>query len=328
MVTTKKYKINYNDFIKDRIFGEILGYRIVALKDFSDVKKGDNGGYILKEENLSHEGDCWIYNNAIATDDSSVSQNAKVYDNAVVQEHGRVSGYAEIHGESEVNENALVTDYACLQDLSCASGYCIIYGNAILKGASVVSDFASVHGKAIIENNASISGHTEIVDAIISENVWIDSDLYIDGNIRINYDLNGSGDIINHEDRLLVIENRLDARPVYMSEFNIYGGGRFSVNLAIYINGCEGLGYEGCSNDIKGTIWVDEDGQIRFNCTTIKEFIIDAINYKNNDITPEYAKNYIRAFNSLTDFFSSKCDYIDKSWRDYINDFIKIYNGK
>ena len=51
-------------------------HRIEALKDFGDVKAGDKGGWIEKEENLSHQGDAWVYGNA------QVSGNAKVYDNA------------------------------------------------------------------------------------------------------------------------------------------------------------------------------------------------------------------------------------------------------
>ncbi|WP_375623495.1 MULTISPECIES: hypothetical protein [unclassified Bartonella] len=35
-------------------------YRIRALKNFGDVKKGDLGGWVESEENLSHEDDCWI----------------------------------------------------------------------------------------------------------------------------------------------------------------------------------------------------------------------------------------------------------------------------
>ena len=47
-------------------------HKIRALRDFNDVKAGDLGGFIEKEENLSHEGNCWVYN------------NAKVYDNAII----------------------------------------------------------------------------------------------------------------------------------------------------------------------------------------------------------------------------------------------------
>lgn len=32
--------------------------RIIALKDFSNVKKGDRGGLIKSEYNLSQEGNC------------------------------------------------------------------------------------------------------------------------------------------------------------------------------------------------------------------------------------------------------------------------------
>lgn len=39
-------------------------YRIKALKDFSDVKKGDFGGYVQQERNLAQFGNAWVYDNA------------------------------------------------------------------------------------------------------------------------------------------------------------------------------------------------------------------------------------------------------------------------
>ena len=38
----------------------VILHRIKALKDFGDVKKGDLGGWIKSEENLSQEGLCWV----------------------------------------------------------------------------------------------------------------------------------------------------------------------------------------------------------------------------------------------------------------------------
>ena len=49
-------------------------YRIKALKDFGDVKKGDIGGLIEAEKNLSQEGNAWVY------EDARVSGNARVTD--------------------------------------------------------------------------------------------------------------------------------------------------------------------------------------------------------------------------------------------------------
>ena len=60
MEVKKKFELT-NDVIE--IDGITL-HRIKALKDFSDVKSGDFGGWIEKEENLSQMGDAWVYSNA------------------------------------------------------------------------------------------------------------------------------------------------------------------------------------------------------------------------------------------------------------------------
>lgn len=56
--TMKKYELLTNDTIN--LAGRTL-YRIKALRDFGNVKKGDLGGYVEKEENLSHNGSAWVY---------------------------------------------------------------------------------------------------------------------------------------------------------------------------------------------------------------------------------------------------------------------------
>ena len=57
-------------------------HRIEALKDFGDVKAGDKGGWIEKEENLSHQGDAWVYGSAWVYGDACVSDSARVSDSA------------------------------------------------------------------------------------------------------------------------------------------------------------------------------------------------------------------------------------------------------
>ena len=64
----QKYKLLKSDFIKKD--GVIL-YRIKALIDIKTqygsiiAKKGDKGGYIKSEDNLSHEGSAWAYGGVI-----------------------------------------------------------------------------------------------------------------------------------------------------------------------------------------------------------------------------------------------------------------------
>ena len=62
---------------------EFLGrtlHRIKAVSDFGDVKAGDLGGWVEKEENLSQAGDCWVYGNAWVSGSAQVSGNARVGD--------------------------------------------------------------------------------------------------------------------------------------------------------------------------------------------------------------------------------------------------------
>ena len=49
----KKYKLTDKTI---EVEGKTL-YRIEALKDFCEIKKGDKGGFIASENNLAHEGD-------------------------------------------------------------------------------------------------------------------------------------------------------------------------------------------------------------------------------------------------------------------------------
>ncbi|MDE6150967.1 MAG: hypothetical protein K2G12_03135 [Prevotella sp.] len=71
----KKFKLA--DETKTIRSGEVL-HRIEAIKDFGDVKKGQLGGWIQRESNLSQDGNCWIY------DDAEVCQYAQVYGEAQV----------------------------------------------------------------------------------------------------------------------------------------------------------------------------------------------------------------------------------------------------
>lgn len=91
----KKYRLLVDDTIT--VSGRTL-YRIEAVRDFANVKKGDRGGYVESEENLSHEGTCWVYDNAC------------VYGNACVLDDARVSGTARVLGNVCVLGNAKISN--------------------------------------------------------------------------------------------------------------------------------------------------------------------------------------------------------------------------
>lgn len=75
----KKFELT-TEFVID-VLGRKL-FRIKALIDFGSVKAGEFGGFVEKEENLSHNGDAWVSGNAKVSGDAKVSNNACVSGNA------------------------------------------------------------------------------------------------------------------------------------------------------------------------------------------------------------------------------------------------------
>ena len=190
----KKYKLTKENI---SYFSRTL-YRIEALKDFGNVKKGDKGGYVESEYNLSQEGDCWIfdnakvygyaevYNDALVFDNAEVYGNAKVYCNAKVYGKALVYGYVEVYGNTEVYDNALVFGNAEVWGNAKVYGKALVYNNAfvydnaLIFGNAYVSDNAEVFGKAKVFGNAKVSDSAKVYnDAQVSGNAEICSDAEI-----------------------------------------------------------------------------------------------------------------------------------------------------
>ena len=102
-------------------------HRIKALRDFSNVKAGELGGWTEKESNLSHSGNCWVYNDAKVYDNAEVWGNADVYDNAKVWGDAKVCDNADVYGNAKVYGNAEVCGNAKVY------GNAEVYGDANIK---------------------------------------------------------------------------------------------------------------------------------------------------------------------------------------------------
>lgn len=125
-------------------------HRIQAIKDFGIVKKGDLGGFIEKEYNLSHDGDARVYGNARAYDDAKVCRYARVYGDALV------CGNAQVFGNAEVYGNARVYDYARVY------GNARVYDDTEVCGNAWVCDDAKVYGDAWVYGDARVYGNAEV----------------------------------------------------------------------------------------------------------------------------------------------------------------------
>ena len=161
----KKYKLS-NETIE--VNGHIL-HRIIATKDFGEVKNGDKGGFIESEDNLSHYdlcwvadeakvfGKAWVFGNAIIKNYAKVYGNTWVCDNAVVSNHARVCGHARVFGHAIVKDYAWVFDHATVKD------YAKVYDYSKVCGKAYICGYAQISGDAVIK---------KMGDYIIFLNTW------------------------------------------------------------------------------------------------------------------------------------------------------------
>lgn len=163
----KKYELakEYTKCIGDKIL-----YRIRALVDIprKNVRAGSLGGFVESEENLSHAGSCWIFD------------NAAVYEEATVIEHAEVCGLAQVYGRSRVAAHAHVGDNA------------EVNGQAFVAGNSYIAGFAHVGGWAITSGASCVFEHAEVVDSAF---IYDEAEVYgrakacgcvrLRGNVRV-----------------------------------------------------------------------------------------------------------------------------------------------
>lgn len=117
-------------------------WRIQACKNFGEIKKGDFGGLIESEDNLSHEGDCWVFEHA------KVYEYAKVYDNARVLGVSNVSDKAKIYGNAKIFGNARIYGKAQVCGDARVLGNVMIFGDTTYIGGNA-KVYHSVENKKI-----------------------------------------------------------------------------------------------------------------------------------------------------------------------------------
>lgn len=152
--------------------------RIQAIKDFSDVKTGDLGGYIENPMNLSQDDESWIYDEAIVLGSSVVKNNSKIKGFSICK-NSKVSN-------SQLNDNCYLENSDIISS--------VVYGNAIIKdgiltGTAVGNDVIiknssfskwTIYGKTTLNNiscapknieinNANLQGAYSVILLLVSE---------------------------------------------------------------------------------------------------------------------------------------------------------------
>ena len=164
-------------------------YRIKRVND------GEIGGFVEGYGNLSHEGSCFI------------SDDAKVYGGASVSGNAVLGNQAEVYGSAHV------------------SGYAAVLGNASISGEAGIMEDAYIHKDAVITGSTQVNGRVEICgDTFVNGVCLIEDGVFIDGNIDIPGDTHISGNSIIRGDGTVKGSVIHDAEIIVQSadiEFNI-----------------------------------------------------------------------------------------------------------
>ena len=119
--------------------------RIRFLRKVWEIEKGSIGGWIEREDNLSHEGDCCVL------------ENSKVF------------GHARVEGDSVTGHSCVLKDNVIVKENSFVGGTAVIGADTIISGSAMILDESQVFfylnsdsGEVNIKGNTMILGNTVI----------------------------------------------------------------------------------------------------------------------------------------------------------------------
>lgn len=172
-------------------------YRIRALKDIPrhNVLKGDIGGWVEHELNLSQFGDCWIANDARVGDDAMVradalvSHQASVFAKSYVQDDSRVRDNAIIVN-SRIDDFVLVSDMAKVFD-SHLREHLSVLGNVRIEKSYISAERSTISETVLLKDvemelrDVQILGKAIIMNSNLGSTSHSINDVMIDGEAQL-----------------------------------------------------------------------------------------------------------------------------------------------
>ncbi len=185
-------------------------HRIRALRDIPGVaKEGELGGFVQDERNLSHEGRCWISEQARVMGNAQVLHSAHVRGNVVVTGDAEVAGSAFIDQDATIKDRAYVGgrasvgEKALLCDEAIISGHALITDRARVGGSASVMGIARVRGSAVIGDDAKLYGNCTIQGSVV-----VLGDAMISGSVFLGgREIVGSNAVLTDSSHLLAFQD-------------------------------------------------------------------------------------------------------------------------
>ncbi|ELY9421887.1 hypothetical protein SLY17_000812 [Cronobacter dublinensis] len=170
--------------------------QLIALRDFADVRAGTPGGWVESTENLSQQGECWVYDhNSVVFAGAKIRGNARISQPCVIHHDAVIGDDAWIDG-AQISDGAHVSGRAMVQ-CSVVRGDCHLFGesrvlhNSLIVGAKgLTADGDSalrIYGHATVSasrvvHQAQIYGHALVTHAFIEHRAEVFENAILEGN--------------------------------------------------------------------------------------------------------------------------------------------------
>ncbi|EOL8968367.1 YdcK family protein [Cronobacter dublinensis] len=170
--------------------------QLIALRDFAGVRAGTPGGWVESTENLSQQGECWVYDhNSVVFAGAKIRGNARISQPCVIHHDAVIGDDAWIDG-AQISDGAHVSGRAMVQ-CSVVRGDCHLFGesrvlhNSLIVGAKgLTADGDSalrIYGHATVSasrvvHQAQIYGHALVTHAFIEHRAEVFENAILEGN--------------------------------------------------------------------------------------------------------------------------------------------------
>lgn len=221
----RKYELTENSLeCGGRILRQIKAVKSFYTASGEIVRWGDLGGFIESEENLSHEGGCWVASNANVFDDARVEDDAVICASSVCHGSGVIRGYALVSDHCDIGGECLISDHAkvsfskviedaricrCseIQQECVIGGYSIIIGHTRLYRCKCLGENmlnGSSYCARTFLTDTTLRGYCRVYDsrlknATVAGSLLIDSckllDTYVHGLMKVKNCFIGNGEI-------------------------------------------------------------------------------------------------------------------------------------
>ena len=170
-------------------------YRIQALRELTHFKRknpitihvGDLGGWVESERNLSHEGESWIADEAVAFMNGRVEDDAYVAGTAAVFGNSFVKNTASVRGDAEIFDRAVISDSGRIWGNGAVGGTASVSQEGCVHNHGRVMDEAKITGKGKVIQNGSVTGSARISDlATVGGSAHVGGITEIKGRVVIN----------------------------------------------------------------------------------------------------------------------------------------------